>query len=78
LHFGSEDKSAQLAVDPVYAKQPIHDCKLGASRRWPGFEGITLSHAEEIQSFDLDCVGSIPAIPPTQFTCFIDEFNKLA
>ncbi len=30
-----------------------------------------------VQSFDLDCVGSIPAIPPTQFTCFVDHFNKL-
>ncbi len=31
-----------------------------------------------VQSFDLDCVGSISAIPPTLFTCFIEEFNKLA
>jgi hypothetical protein len=23
------------------------------------------------------CVGSIPAIPPTQMTCFVDHFNKL-
>jgi hypothetical protein len=37
---------------------------------WQGESGV--------QSFDLDGVGSIPAIPPTQFTCFIDEFNKLA
>ncbi len=31
-----------------------------------------------VLSFDLDGVGSIHAIPPTKFTCFIDEFNKLA
>ncbi len=31
-----------------------------------------------VQSFDLDGMGTIPAIPPVQFTCFIDEFNKLA
>jgi hypothetical protein len=37
---------------------------------WQGESGV--------QSFDLDGVGSIPAIPPTQFTCCIDEFNKLA
>ncbi len=37
---------------------------------WQGESGV--------QSFDLDGLGSIPAIPLTQFTCFIDEFNKLA
>ncbi len=40
---------------------------------WPSWQGES-----GVQSFDLDGVGSIPAIPPTQFTCFIDEFNKLA
>ena len=29
-----------------------------------------------VQSFDLDCVGSIPTIPPMQITCFVDHFNK--
>jgi hypothetical protein len=28
-----------------------------------------------VESFDLDGVGSIPAILPRQFTCFIDELN---
>jgi hypothetical protein len=28
-------------------------------------------------SFDLDGVGSIPAIPPAQITCFVDHINKL-
>jgi hypothetical protein len=40
---------------------------------WPSWQGES-----GVQSFDLDGVGSIPAIPPTQFTCFIDEFNRLA
>jgi hypothetical protein len=40
---------------------------------WPSWHGKS-----GVQSFDLDGVGSIPAILPTQFTCFIDEFNKLA
>ncbi len=40
---------------------------------WPSWQGES-----GVQSFDLDGVGSIPAIPPTQFTCFVDEFNKLA
>ncbi len=40
---------------------------------WPSWQGES-----GVQSFDLDGVGSIPAISPTQFTCFIDEFNKLA
>jgi hypothetical protein len=39
---------------------------------WPSWQG-----EREVQSFDLDGVGSIPTIYPTQFTCFIDEFNKL-
>jgi hypothetical protein len=39
---------------------------------WPSWQGES-----GVRSFDLDGVGSIPAIPPTQFTCFIDEFNKL-
>jgi hypothetical protein len=30
-----------------------------------------------VQPFDLDGVGSIPAIPPTQITCFVDHFNNL-
>ncbi len=30
-----------------------------------------------VQSFGLDGVGSIPAIPPTQNTCLVDNFNKV-
>jgi hypothetical protein len=30
-----------------------------------------------VQSFDLDSMGSMPAIPPTQMTCFVDHYNKL-
>jgi hypothetical protein len=33
---------------------------------------------EKAGLFDLDGVGSTPAIPPTQFNCFIDEFKRLA
>ncbi len=36
---------------------------------WQGESGF--------QSFDLDGVGSILAIPQTQITCFVDLFNKL-
>jgi hypothetical protein len=32
-----------------------------------------ISIRNTVQSFDLDGVGLIPAIPPTQFTCFIVE-----
>ena len=37
--------------------------------RWQGENGV--------QSFDLNGVGSISAIPPTQIICFVDHFNKL-
>jgi hypothetical protein len=37
--------------------------------RWQG--------GSRVQSFDLDGVDSISAIPPTQITCFVDHFNKL-
>ncbi len=30
-----------------------------------------------VQLFDLDSVGSIPAIPSTPITCFVEHFNKL-
>jgi hypothetical protein len=33
--------------------------------------------AKAVQSFDLDGVGSISAIPPRQITCFVEHFNKL-
>ncbi len=37
---------------------------------WQGESGV--------QSLDLDGVGSIPAIPPTQITCFLMRLNQLA
>jgi hypothetical protein len=38
---------------------------------WLGWQGESGA-----QSFGLDGVGSIPAIPPTQITCFVDRLNK--
>ncbi len=40
---------------------------------WPSWQGES-----GVQSFDSDGAGSIPATPPTQIICFVDEFNKLA
>ncbi len=40
--------------------------------------GLVGKAQAKARSSCLTCVGSIPAIPPTQFTCFIDELNKLA
>ncbi len=38
---------------------------------------LSLQGESRVQLFDLDGVGSIPAIPPTQITCFVHHFNKL-
>jgi hypothetical protein len=36
---------------------------------------LSLQGESGVQSFDLDGIGSIAAIPPTQITCFVDHGN---
>jgi hypothetical protein len=64
--------TAQTAADPLVGLHLARGLRLKPPP-WPSRQGES-----GVQSSDLDGVGSNPAIPPMQFTCFIDEFNKLA
>ncbi len=57
-----------------YYKLLISRCRIMIQPTWLSWQGESGIHW---QLFDLDCVGSIPAIPPKQNSCFVDHFNKL-